>query len=290
MPSFDDWYEWAIAEGEGWEKVAANAKREARYARKEAAQEFRQSIGQRFPKTHNAYKKACFPHHLEGEEVADEHLPDYLTYMGEQGHLDQAVARIVDEWVLLRANPIRVSQTKWIRVSDLLPSREYADGRLFVLAQVIDKGKPAARAVFATFDADDKAPENHRPQPKFLQRVRELCRASETVADCAVRRLGMNDRPKPQQDQKPKVLFHYPQHRVAPSRFPVPADARWNPRFRAIRPQDNHYCGRTFPDGSDPADHANGICGENEVVHGNERIPWSEVYVISLGKTSCRES
>ena len=100
-------------------------------------------------------------------------------------------------------------------------------------------------------------------------------------------RLATEDRPRRSQPTTTKLLLHYPREGVGASRFPVPADAGWHPRFRAITPDDPHFCGRTFPDGSDPEEHAKAICGENEVVHPNEGIPCSAVYVVSLGQTSC---
>ena len=189
--------------------------------------------------------------------------------------------------MLRTPKPAPVSKIKWAPVSEFLPGLEDADAPIFVPAAVKNTKESAARAVFAAFDENDQPPQNGQPTPAFLDRVRADHGSSMTVADYAVYRLATGGRPTQQQPVRTKVLLYYPRDRAGTAHFPVPADAEWHSRFRAIAPQDPHYCGRTFPDGSDPAEHAKGICGENEVVHDNRGLPWSEVFVISLGETSC---
>jgi len=287
MPSFDEWYEWAIGQGNDWRRVVTNARRPARYRREAAMGEFQDHIAACFPLGCDDYHATCLPHHLQGDEVAEEPLPPYLTRMVDDTHLDYALERAVGGSPMTGARPLPAGQRRWTRASELLPSREDEDAALFVPARVLDEDRPSARAVFATFDEDDEAPQAHGPAPRFHERVRNDHGTAETQADYAVYRLATADRPRRNQPTITKLLLHYPREPVGTPRFPVPADAGWHPRFRAIAPEDPHFCGRTFPDGSGPDEHSRGICGENEVVHANEGIPCSTVHVISLGETSC---
>jgi len=285
MASFDEWYDWAVGQGDDWRKVAGNARRDARYEKPDSMQSFQDDVGKSFPSVEDAYGKVCLRHHLRGEQVAEEHLPPYLTRMVAERYVKYALERVLGGEAL--TNAVAVPRDTWKLAAELLPSRENEDDPLFVPADVVDEEEPEKRAVFATFEETDLAPVDDKPQPGFLDRVNRDHGAWGTAADYAVLRLATEDRPASGKPVSTKVLLHYPHADVGEARFPVPADANWHPRFRAITAADPHYCGRTFPDGADPQAHAEGTAGENEVVHKNRGIPCSRVYVISLGGTSC---
>jgi len=211
--------------------------------------------------------------------VGEDGLPDCLTRIVGHRGFEGALNDVAREAGFAGKGAPLLSASSWSCVADLLESREDGDERLFVAA-------PATRAVFATFDVDDQLPGNAPPQSAFLQRIETDHGQSMSVADHAVHRLATEDRPKPQKPVRTKVLLCYRREAAGAARFPVPPDAGWNPRFRAVQPGSACSCGRTFPDGATPEEHSAGTAGENEVVHPNEGIPCTMVYVISLGKTS----
>jgi len=290
MPTFDDWYDWASGQGQDWDKVAANARREARYEAPDGMRVFQDSIADDFPQSPADYQATCLPHHLSGEEVATEHLPTGLTRMVGSSGLEGALDGAIGGSTLPRPRPAPISEAHWTRISDLLPSREDADEALFVPAKPVDVDDPAGRAVFAAFDEEDELPAGGPPQSRFLERLRADRGTAMTVADYAVYQLATDPRPQQNQALRVQVLLCYPRQGIGAPLYPVPPDACWHPRFRAIAASDPHYCGRTFPDGAAPGDHASGLVGENEIVHRNEGIACDEIYVISLGSTSCAGS
>lgn len=249
--------------------------------------EFQDAIGKAQATARDDYNRVCLPLHLRGAFVVEERLVPRLTRMITNAHFESGLRDAMGGPMAAPPFQAQPSQFAWSLVSDLLASREDADALVFFPARILDENRPEARAVFATFDGQDTEPEGSAPNPRFLARVRQRHGPGETVADYAVYRLATEGRPATNQPVTPKLLIHYPRRRVNPCRFPVPADAGWHPRFRAITPTDSHYCGRTFPDGSAPEEHSKGICGENEVTHPNNGIPCSEVWVTSLGETSC---
>jgi len=142
-------------------------------------------------------------------------------------------------------------------------------------------------AVFSTFDRQDGLDDRKAPRCKLLERARQQQGPSMTLADVAAERLArlrVKRDGRPVRD--PQMLWFYERETVGDCRYPTPADAGFYPRFRAVGPGDPHFCGRTFPVGAAPEDHAAGRCGENEVVHANAPIPCEKVFVRGLGKYS----
>jgi len=290
MATFQDWYDGAVGQGGDWQAVADNARRGARYADPTDQSRFQDAVGKADPKIPGDFGSACLPHHLKGEPIAGVAFPSHWTRVVTLDFLTRSLERLGGGDGLPSSAPViaGVREDAWVPVSQLLPTSEGAEEAMLPPARVLDESHPADRAVFATFDPDDLPPEAGQPRPRFLDRVRTDHGTWGTTADYAVHRLATDRRPLPGQPVDTKVLLHYPRERVGAPLFSVPADAMFNPLFRAITPGDPHPCGRTFPEGSNPVDHAHGACGENEVVHPNDAIPCAQVFVITLGKTSPR--
>lgn len=288
MATFTHWYNNATGAGDPLRKIADNARRPARYESPAGQSQFQNDIAVHQPMDPGAYNPVCLRHCLAGEEITAP-IPAFLSRVVSSVGFKQNFCAAVDSSPLTPTLSRDPSAGEWTRLDELAAGEEDADALLHVPARVLDPSAPSHRAVFATFDPDDSLePDGFRS--RFHDRMLTGHGANETPADYAVYRLALEDRSRDSTRTETKVLLAYQADRMGTKLYPVPPDAGWHPRFRAITPSDSVPYGRTFPDGSDPTDHAAGRCGENEVVHPNDGIPLDEAYVRSLGSTSCAPS
>lgn len=298
MPDFQDWYAWAVnanspddhSDPATWERVAKNARFRPCYGDTADVDGFQGALGNRFPQTKSDFERICRDYQLTGQRVNGE-VPSFLTRCIEKEALKKAVEYSVGDreesgsfdFSGLTQGTVgptldEITEEQWMPLSRFEPT----DTR----GLDIHLAHPESNRVFAALSSDDDIPPEDDHEPGFWSKI---CGNEQegNAADQAVRRLALSrlseegDESERKTDAVERILMYYSRESFDRFLFPVPPDAEFWFLFRPVDP-DEHDFGRTCPAGGNPC---NEDLAEDELVHENSRLPYDDVWVISLGKT-----